>query len=285
MPYTVSDFTTPYRPTWCPGCGNFGIWASLRRALVEMNIAPHDFLCVYDIGCSGNGSNWFRSYGYHSLHGRALPLAMGVRLANHKLRVLAFAGDGGGFGEGGNHFLHTCRSNIDMSYIVHDNQLYSLTTGQASPTSEKGMETKSTPSGVAMQQLRPLQLAISAGATFVARGYADDLKLLTELMIAAIKHKGFAVLDILQPCPTFNFDNTREWYGKHMKKLTAENWDPKNKDKAMILAGNWQDFIPVGIIYQEQRQTLEESLPVLAGEPLVRQVQKMDVKSLVEELR
>ena len=100
MPYNVTDFTTPYKPTWCPGCGNFGIWASLRRALVDLNIGPHEVLNVYDIGCCGNGSNWFRSYGFHSLHGRALPLAIGARLANHKLKVLAFAGDGGGFGEG-----------------------------------------------------------------------------------------------------------------------------------------------------------------------------------------
>lgn len=282
---TVQDFTTPYKPTWCSGCGNFGIWASLRRALVGLSCEPHEVLNVYDIGCCGNGSNWFRSYGYHSLHGRALPLAIGARLSNHKLRVLTFAGDGGALGEGGNHFMHSCRTNIDITYFLHDNQLYSLTTGQASPTSQKGMETKSTPSGVSLQELHPLQIAISAGATFVARGYADDLKGLTELMKAAILHKGFAVLDILQPCPTFNFTNTREWYNTYMKKLTAENWDFTNKDKALILAGNWKDFIPVGILYQEERQTLEESLPALSGEPLVNQVKEYDVKELVDELR
>lgn len=285
MPYTVSDFTTPHKPTWCSGCGNFGIWASLRRALVELGLGPHEVLAVYDIGCCGNGSNWFRSYGFHSLHGRALPLAVGARLGNHKLKVMAFAGDGGALGEGGNHFIHTCRTNIDLTYFIHDNQLYSLTTGQASPTSQKGMETKSTPQGTALGQLYPLQLAISAGATFVARGFADDLQGLTELMRMAIEHKGFAVLDILQPCPTFNLINTREWYGKYIKKLTQDNWDASNKDKALILAGNWHDFIPVGVLYQEARPTLEESLPALSGEPLVNQVITRDVSDLLEELR
>lgn len=285
MSYTVSDFTSSYKPTWCPGCGNFGIWASLRRALVELGLGPHEVLAVYDIGCCGNGSNWFRSYGFHSLHGRALPLAVGARLGNHKLKVMAFAGDGGALGEGGNHFIHTCRTNIDLTYFIHDNQLYSLTTGQASPTSQKGMETKSTPQGTALGQLYPLQLAISAGATFVARGFADDLQGLTELMLMAIEHKGFAVLDILQPCPTFNLINTREWYGKYIKKLTQDNWDASNKNKALILAGNWHDFIPVGILYQEARPTLEESLPALSGEPLISQVKEYDIMNLLEELR
>ena len=172
-----------------------------------------------------------------------------------------------------------------MNYLVHDNQLYSLTTGQASPTSQPGMSTKSTPTGVIENNLRPLQIAISAGATFVARGYADDLAGLSQLMKAAIEHKGFAIIDVLQPCPTFNETNTRAWYTDHIKKLTPDNWDSSNKDKAMILAGNWQDFIPVGIIYKAARQTFEEGFTALLGDVLINKVAQRDVSELIEELR
>lgn len=282
---TVADYMNDYKATWCPGCGNFGIWAALRRALVEMDLPPHKLLCVYDIGCSGNGSNWFHAYGFHSLHGRALPAAIGAKLANRELEVICFAGDGGGFGEGGNHFLHTCRTNIDFLYVVHDNQLYSLTTGQASPTSAEGMETKSTPSGDPDRPLKPLQLAISAGATWVGRGFADDLVGLAKLYQDAINHKGFAVLDILQPCVTFNHFNTREWYTEHTYRLTESDHNPKDKTKGLQLAGEWNGKIPLGVIYREQRPTYEEHFPQLDGKPLTERVAARDVRHLVEKFR
>lgn len=285
MPYTLADYTTPYIPTWCPGCGDFGIWAALKKAYIEMQLPPHKVLHVYDIGCSGNGSNWFRSYAFHSLHGRSLPAAVGAKLANHELTVLAFAGDGGAYGEGGNHFIHTCRTNIDLVYVIHDNQLYSLTTGQASPTSDEGMKTKSTPEGDVQQSLRPLQLAISCGATFVARGYSDDMAGLSKIFIEAIKHRGFAVVDVLQPCVTFNLINTREWYVKHTKKLDDTGWDPSNKDKAFLEAGNWNDKIPIGVLYKEEKLTFEDHQNALKQGALITQVKKYDVSELVEEFR
>jgi 2-oxoglutarate ferredoxin oxidoreductase subunit beta len=179
--------------------------------------------------------------------------------------------------------MHTCRTNIDMTYFLHDNQLYSLTTGQTSPTTEKGEKTKSNPLGDPMVQLKPLQIAIAAGATFVARGYADDLIGLTKIFKAAISHKGFAVVDVLQPCPTFNLHNTRDWYTKHFRKLEAENWDPTDKAKALAIASGWEEGIPMGILYREERPTLEESFPALKDLPLNEQVKKYDVAELLKE--
>lgn len=224
-----------------------------------------------------------RTYGYHSLHGRSLPLAIGIKMGNHQLNVMSFAGDGGALGEGGNHFMHACRTNIDLTFVIHNNQLYSLTTGQMAPSSEEGMKTKTSPQGDPLAQLKHLQVAISAGATFVARGYADDIPLLTQLFIAAIKHKGFSVLDIIQPCPTFNVYNTREWYQKHLKKLEPKIWDSHNKEKALAIAGNWSEGIPIGVIYEEKRPTLHEKIPALSGEPLVSQVKKYDVRELLKD--
>ncbi len=281
----IADYTNNYRPTWCPGCGNFGMWAALRRALAALDLPPHRLLCVYDIGCGGNGGNWFHAYGFHSLHGRALPAALGCKLANRSLEVICFAGDGGGFGEGGNHFLHTCRTNADFVYVIHDNQLYSLTTGQASPTSAEGMETKSTPTGDPDRPLAPLQLAISAGATWVGRGFSDDLPGLAELYQQAIQHRGFAVLDVLQPCVTFNHLNTREWYQAHTVKLTPSEHDPRDKNKALLLAGEWNGKIPLGVLYRELRPTYEDHFPQLMGQPLTERVVTREVSELLDHFR
>ena len=282
MTLKIADFNTTQKPTWCPGCGNFGIYIALKNALIELNIAPPELLNVYDIGCSGNGSNWFRSYGFHSLHGRVLPVAIGAKLANKNLNVMAFSGDGGALGEGGNHFMHCCRTNIDITYVIHNNLIYSLTTGQMSPASEQGLKTKSSPEGNPFLQLKHLQIAISAGATFVARGFADDIPGLTKIFVASIKHKGFAIVDVLQPCVTLNLANTREWYQKHTKKIDS-SWDTHNKEKALLLGGNWDGGIPLGIIYEEERPTLEEILPALAGAPLIDQVRKYDVSELIKD--
>lgn len=280
------DYTTSYQPTWCPGCGNYGIWAAMRRALIQLKKPPHEVMCVYDVGCCGNGSNWFRSYGFHSLHGRSLPLAVGIKLANHTLTVISFAGDGGGVGEGGNHFLHTCRTNIDITFILHNNHLYSLTTGQTSPTSQRGMKTKTAPKGSLLEPLHPLQLAIMSGATFVARGYTDDLAHLSHILAQAISHRGFSVVDILQPCPTFNFFNTREWYRKHMYNLDETSWDPTQKDQALLKAAQWDGGkIPIGIIYKTKRPTFHDGKSSFKNGPLVQQVKKVDVKKFVERFR
>jgi len=280
------DYITTINPTWCQGCGNFGIWAGIRRALVKLNYQPYQLALFHDIGCCGNGANWYNTYGFHSLHGRALPAAVGAKLANHKLVVLALTGDGGGYGEGGNHFIYTCRSNINVTMIVHNNQLYSLTTGQASPTAAPGTKTKSTPAGSLEVDFKPLQVAISCGATFVARAYADDMQHLEMVLEKAVLHQGFSLVDILQPCPTFNKSQTRQWYQDKIYHLEDQNWDPKDKEKALAKAAEWGVRIPLGIFYQENRPTYEQQLPQLKAKTLVEQGAKpVDIKEFLAELK
>lgn len=283
---TVKDYTTSIKPTWCPGCGNFGIWTAVRTALAELNLPPHQVAVVFDIGCAGNSCNWYNCYGFHSLHGRILPVTFGAKLANHKLTVLAVAGDGGAYGEGGNHFLHACRANPDIKLLVSNNQLYSLTTGQAGPTTELGTITKSTPEGVIEQPLNPLQVAIAAGATFVARGFSDGLPHLTTLIKQAILHRGFALVDILQSCVTLNKVNTREWYQARVYKLEESDYRPGDKNKALAKAGERGDKIPIGLFYQETKPTYTEQIPALARAPLVSQpVRVKKISGLLQEFR
>lgn len=283
--HDLTGFTTHITPTWCPGCGSFGIWTALRRAFAELKLAPHDIAMTFDIGCSSNGVNWYNAYSFHGLHGRALPVAYAAKLVNHKLTVLAVAGDGGAYGEGLNHFIAACRGNPDVTYVVHNNKLYSLTTGQASPTSDIGMKTRSTPKGLLEKDFNPLQAAISSGATFVSRGFADDITGLAKLLKKAIKHKGFSLVDILQPCPSLNRVNTREWYKGRFYDLAKSSHNPQNKKAALIKAGEWGKKIPLGIFYEEQRLAYEEQLPQLKQKPLVKQQpeKSVDISGLLEK--
>ncbi len=267
---TEKDFVTPIKPTWCAGCGNFGIWTALRQAFAELGLEPHQIAMVFDIGCCGNGANWHNVYGFHSLHGRVLPVAYGIKLTNQKLKVIAVSGDGGGYGEGGNHFIHTCRGNVDITYIIHNNHRYSLTTGQSSPTSEEGAKTKSTPFGLIEKPFNGLQVAITCGATFVAQGYADEVSHLKEIFKKAITHRGFALVDVLQPCVIFNDKDIREQYRKKTYKLEESDYQPVDKSKAYELAG-LKEKLPIGILYQEQRPVYGEHLPQLKNLPLVEQ--------------
>ncbi len=265
---TANAFTTSFLPTWCPGCGDFGIWMSLKNALANLNIGPEDALLTYGIGCHGNMYDWMKTYAIEGLHGRALPVAQGAKLSNHKLPVIAICGDGDCLGEGGNHFIHAAKRNPDITVMIHDNQVYGLTTGQASPTAKAGFKTKSTPEGVTDEPINPLTLGLTAGATFVARGFAGDAPGLTNLMVEAIKHKGFAVLDILQPCVTFDKVHTYGWYRQRLYQLDKEGYKPDNKLKAFEKALEWGDKIPLGILYQETRPTSEDLEPALSGGPL-----------------
>lgn len=282
---TEQQFITHVNPTWCSGCGNFGIWIALRKAFAELGLAPHEIAMIFDIGCSSNGVNWYNVYSFHGLHGRVLPVAYAAKLVNHELTVLAVAGDGGAYGEGLNHFVSACRGNPNITYIVHNNKLYSLTTGQASPTSDIGMKTRSTPGGLLEKDFNPLQTAISSGATFVSRGFADDVTGLTKLLKKAIQHNGFSLIDILQPCPSLNRLNTREWYKGRFYGLAKSGYDPKNKKSAIIKAGEWGRKIPLGIFYEERRQTYEEQLPQLKQKSLVKQQpeKRIDISGLLEE--
>ena len=245
-----SDFITSNKSSWCLGCSNFSVRAALVRAFSELNLEPHKISMVFDIGCAGNSCVLYNTYGFHGLHGRTVPLAAGAKLANNKLTVIGIAGDGGAYGEGLNHLIEAARSNYDITLIVSNNRLYSLTTGQASPTSAKGTKTKSTPDGVDKISTNPLLIALSAGAGFVARGYADEVEHLSEIFKKAIKHKGFSLIDVLQPCITLDKKNTREWYKERIYQL-GNNWPLSDKNKALIKVQEWRDKIPIGIFFEK----------------------------------
>jgi len=269
MPKQANDFITNYDPTWCPGCGNFGLWGALKKTLAELDIPKNELVGVFGIGCSGNGFNFTKLNAFHGLHGRPLPVAEGIKLANHNLTVIALGGDGDGYGEGGNHFMHAVRANHDMAYFVHNNQIYGLTTGQTSPTSQTGIKSKSNPSGGIDTPMNPLALALAAGATFVARGFTGDINHLSELMKAAIEHPGFGFIDILQPCFTFNKHNTYQYFRERIYKLTTHN--PQDKEAAWNLAWQWEkeDKIPLGILYQDVvKPAFHKSLPQLKNSVL-----------------
>lgn len=262
----TDPYETTHQPTWCPGCGDFGIWTALKMALGKLNLGPHQVSIVYGIGCHGNEYNWVRTYGFVGLHGRAIPAAQGIKLANHKLHVIAVVGDGDCLGEGGNHFIHAARRNPDMTVILHDNQVYGLTTGQAAPTAKPGLKTKSTPEGVTDTPMNPLALAITTGATFVSRGFAGDIPHLSDLIVSAINHKGFSLVDSLQPCVSFNKDYPFTWYRERVYKL---NETPATRLAAYEKALEWGDKIPTGIFYKEERPTSEDLEAALTGDPLV----------------
>ncbi len=230
---------------------------------------PHEILVVYGIGCSGNGSNFIRTYAFHALHGRALPVATGAKLANHKLNVIIMGGDGDGAGIGGNHFIHTCRRNINMTYLMHNNKVYGLTTGQTSPTSDKGFKTKSTPYGVLEEPINPVMLALAAGATYVARGFSGNTRHLMEIIRKAIKHEGFSFVDILQPCVTFNKQNTYDFYRERIYDLDEiKDYDKSSLNEAMKKAIE-EEKIPVGIFYQVKKPVYESGLKQIERKPLV----------------
>lgn len=279
-----NDFNTNRKPTWCLGCGNYGIWNSIKRAFVNLGLKNHEILIVFGIGCSGNGVNFINTNAFHALHGRSLPVATGAKLANHKLNVLAMAGDGDGVGIGGNHFIHSCRRNINITYIMHDNRTYGLTTGQTAPTSDKGYKSKSTPLGVIESPVNPIALALSSGATFISRGFSGDVKHLTYIFESAIKHNGFSFIDVLQPCVTFNRKNTYDWYRGKVYKLE----DQKNYKKEDIFSAfkkakeDEEEKIPIGIFYQQEKPTYEDSLKQIERKPLVDHViSDVDINKLL----
>jgi 2-oxoglutarate ferredoxin oxidoreductase subunit beta len=266
---TVSDYTG-ILPAWCPGCGNFSILQALNQALVELEIEPYQVLLVSGIGQAGKLPHYTRGNVLNVLHGRTLPAAVGAKIANSELIVVAVGGDGDGYGEGGNHFLHALRRNHDITYLVHNNQVYGLTKGQASPTSDKGFVTKTSLGGAGIP-LNPLAVAIAAGASFVARGFAGDVEHLSRLIKLGIAYKGFALIDILQPCVSFNHKNTYIWYRERIYKLENEvNYNPTDKMAAFSKAQEWDEKIPIGIVYRKDAPTFEEQLPG-AGVPLVKQ--------------
>jgi len=280
-----SDFNTSYKSTWCPGCGNFGIAIALKNALVELGLKPENVMLVAGIGCSGNGVNFLKAYGWHSLHGRALPTAVGAKLANKDLTVIVMAGDGDGYGEGMAHFIHAVRGNADITYITHDNQLYSLTTGQSAPTTDKGTKTKSTPEGLIEFKANPISLALSSGGGFVSRGFSGNATHLTGLIKKAILHKGFSLVDVFQPCVTFNKINTFKYFFDRLYNLD-EKADYNSNDILMahreaLVNG---DKIAYGLFYQDKRPSYGQYLPQLAGKALTkRPIKVRNIDQLTKE--
>ena len=269
---TAKDFKSNIDPDWCAGCGDFGVLNALQRACAELGLRPHQILTVSGIGCSSNMPGYVNAYGMHTLHGRSLAVATGAKLGNHELTVIATGGDGDGYGIGGNHFTHTARRNVDLTYMVMTNQIYGLTTGQISPTSSVGMKTKSTPFGSVEYPINPLTSAIMNGATFVARGFSGDIKHLTDLMKKAITHRGFSLLDIFSPCVTFNLDNTNAFFKERIKKLEDDGHDTSDWKAACEKAMVWGDEMYTGVFFErDDRQTLNDLEPVLRDGPLCSQ--------------
>jgi 2-oxoglutarate ferredoxin oxidoreductase subunit beta len=286
---SIADFKGRVDPDWCPGCGDFGVLAAVQKALVELQIPKHEVATISGIGCSSNFPGFIETYGMHTLHGRSLPVATGMKLANHAMTVLVTGGDGDGFGIGCNHFVHTIRRNVDLTYIVMDNQIYGLTTGQTSPTSRVGMKTKSMPYGNIENPLNPIALALAAGATFVARGFSGEQKHLTELIKRGIEHKGFSFIDVFSPCVTYNRDNTFQWFRPRVKKLEDNaEYDPSDWSAAMEKSLLWGEEIPIGRFFERtDLPTLHGSEPVLNAGPLVHQNNRIpaDVaQKFIEEL-
>jgi len=280
---TLEDFHSDDPIAWCPGCGNFSILKALKKALVDIQQQPHELVIVSGIGQAPKTPHYLRCNCFNGLHGRTLPVATGIKLANHKLTVLAQGGDGDGYGEGGNHFLHAMRRNIDITYLVHNNQVYGLTKGQASPTSEIGFVTKTTPRGTLSPAWNPLLLAVASDCSFVARGFAGEIEHLAGLIKKAIAHKGFALIDILQPCVSFNRVNTFKWYSDRVYQIDSDSgYDAGDRLKAFQKAQEWDDKIPIGIFYRKQRPTLDEQIPAIAEQPLVER--KTDLAAFAELL-
>ena len=280
----VKDYFLPVKPTWCPGCGNYGIWNALKAALANQNIAPHELQIVSGIGCGSKLPDYTNANGLITLHGRSLPIAMGAHLANHGMKVVLAHGDGDGYSMGGNHLLHALRRNLDLVDIYQDNKIYGLTKGQYSPTSDKGTTTKTSPGGSIEESINPMAIAIAGGATFVARGFAGDMKHLTWLIEQGLQHKGYSLIDIFQPCVSFNRINTYEWYQQRVYKLEdEEKYDKSNRMKALEKAYEWGERIPIGILYQiKGKPTYSEQVHALKAGPLVKQGLRTNVPETIK---
>jgi 2-oxoglutarate/2-oxoacid ferredoxin oxidoreductase subunit beta len=263
------ELYTSIEPAWCPGCGNFPMLKAFKQALAELEIKPADILLVSGIGQSSKFPHYLRCNTFNGIHGRALPVATGVRLANPNLRVVVTTGDGDCYGEGGNHLLAAFRRNPDMTLVVHNNQVYALTKGQASPTSDQGFTSLIQPAGVPYPPLHALALAVAQDCSWVGRGFAGQPEHLTELYKQAISHKGFSLLEVLQPCVSFNKVNTYKWYQSRVYRLEDEpGYDPENELWAYQKAKEWGERIPLGVLYIKPRPILEEAYPALAAGPL-----------------
>ncbi len=279
---TLNDYQGQ-TPAWCPGCGNFPILKAFKDALVERGLEPDQVMVVSGIGQAAKLPHYTKCNTFNGLHGRALPVATGIRLANNSMPVIVTTGDGDCYGEGGNHLLAAVRRNIDVKLFVHDNQIYGLTKGQPSPTTAEGTTAKNVPDGVLSEQFNPMALAVALDCSFTARSFAGDPDHVKNMMKEAMNHTGFALVDILQPCVTFNRVNTYEWYRKRVYRI-EDGYDPEDRAAAFRKALEWGDRIPIGIIYRNRRPTYEEKLPVMAAAPLVHQaIDQSRIRTTIRE--
>ena len=299
MALKLADFRTDVHNDWCAGCGDFGIVNAIQMALAEMGVQRDKTVMFSGIGCSGKTSHFINTYGVHTLHGRVLTFAQGAKIANPEMTVIAVGGDGDGLGIGAGHFVAAGRRNVDMTYIIFDNGVYGLTKGQASPTLRLGEQTKSLPSPNTNYNVNPIGLAVASGFTFVARGYSYDVRHLKDLIIQAVKHKGLSFLDVLQPCPTYNDINTRDWYAgtdlvdeaqkRHSRiyKLEERGFDPvvhfdseveinEKLSQSLIKSLEWGNKIPIGVFYKNDTISpynvrLQDKIPNYLDNPPAQQ--------------
>ncbi|AQL56279.1 2-oxoacid:ferredoxin oxidoreductase subunit beta [Abyssicoccus albus] len=274
---TFKDFRNDVKPNWCPGCGDFSVQAAIQKACANIGLEPHELAVITGIGCSGRLSGYINSYGFHSIHGRALPLAQGVKMANNDLTVVASGGDGDGFAIGMGHTIHALKRNIDITYIVMDNQIYGLTKGQTSPSSAHGFVTKSTPKGSIEPSISPLQLAISSGATFVAQSVSSDIKELTSIIEQGMNHKGFSFINVFSPCVTYNKVNTYDWFKEHLTHVNdIESFDYKDKSKAMNAIMEHDGLIKGLIYHNTEAKSYAEQIDGYLDESLAKRDLQLD---------
>lgn len=271
-----------FETSWCPGCGNHSILSAVKMALVSLQLEPTNVLFASGIGQAAKTPHYLRTNFFNGLHGRALPVATGAKLANAKLTVIVESGEGCSYGEGGNHFLAAIRRNIDVTVIVHNNQVYGLTKGQASPTSMMGFVTKMQPTGVVSSPFNPLAVAVAMNAGFVARGFSGKIEHLSDLISQGIRHKGFSLIDVLHPCVSFNKVNTYAWYNQRCYEL-SDNYDPTDREGAFRVADEWGDRIPLGVVYKNNDPDFETHFPILSKEPLA--LQPTNLSTLREIMR
>ena len=283
---SVQEYKGGTSTWWCPGCGNFVILNTIKKALSGLNIAPHEMAIFSGIGQAAKLPLYMRCNVLNGLHGRALPLATGARYANHTLKTIVIGGDGDGFAEGGNHFLHVIRRNPDLAYFAHNNQVYGLTRGQASPTSDPGFVTSTTPGGVVYERFNAAAVAISLNASFVARTHTGAMDHMVKMMQLAIEHKGFAFLEILQHCISYNRVNTVRWYREHAYDIAEEEYDPTDRMAALERSLEWGERFPIGVLYQCDRPIMTERVPILKKGPLVEQaIGPRDIGTLLDTFR
>ncbi|MFS0575785.1 2-oxoacid:ferredoxin oxidoreductase subunit beta [Sporosarcina sp. 179-K 3D1 HS] len=280
---TFKDFRNSVKPNWCPGCGDFSVQAAIQRAAANVGITPEELALVSGIGCSGRISGYIRSYGFHGIHGRALPIAQGVKMANRDLTVIAAGGDGDGFAIGIGHTIHAMRRNMDITYIVMDNQVYGLTKGQTSPRSDNGFITTTTPEGSIEKAISPMETALISGATFVAQSFSTDIKELTSIIEAGINHKGFSIINVYSPCVTYNKVNTYDWFKQNLIKLSdVDGYDPSDRTMAMKTLMESNSLV-TGIIYKEESPSYQDMIKGYAEKPLSKSSLELEPE-LIQEL-